>query len=170
MGNEEKLKVYLETSFVSYLTGGGTPNAKIAADQAYTRLWWEQEKRRVEVFVSGYTIAECEGGNASKSAERMDAIRGIAVLPDRTDEVISLARKLIEGHALPEGETTDALHIAAAAVNGMDILLTWNCKHMANPHTLPRTRQIISGEGLFCPAIMTPKTFIENTQMEVDHV
>ena len=116
MGDGDKLKVYLETSFVSYLTGGATPNAKIAADQAYTR------------------------------------------------------HKLIDGHALPDGETTDALHIATAAVNGMDVLLTWNCKHMANPHTLPRTRQIISAEGFFCPAIMTPKTFIENTQMEVDHV
>lgn len=99
MEGENKLKVYLETSFVSYLTGGATPNAKIAADQAYTRQWWECEKD-----------------------------------------------------------------------NGMDVLLTWNCRHMANPHTLPRTRQIISAEGFFCPAIMTPKTFIENTQMEVDHV
>ena len=39
MSEETKLKVYLETSFVSYLTGGLTTNAKIAADQAYTRQW-----------------------------------------------------------------------------------------------------------------------------------
>ena len=170
MEGENKLKVYLETSFVSYLTGGATPNAKIAADQAYTRQWWECERDKVDVFVSGYTLSECEGGNPSKSAERMNAIRGVAVLPDNTEAVVSLARKLIDGHALPDGETTDALHIATAAVNGMDVLLTWNCRHMANPHTLPRTRQIISAEGFFCPAIMTPKTFIENTQMEVEHV
>ena len=170
MNSETKLKVYLETSFVSYLTGGATPNAKIAADQAYTRQWWEREKDKVEVFVSGYTISECEDGNAIKSTARLDAIRGVAVLPDRTAEVVALARKLIDGHALPEGETTDALHIATAAVNGMDVLLTWNCRHMANPHTLPKTRQIISADGLFCPAIMTPKTFIENTEMEVAHV
>ena len=30
-----RLKVYLETSFVSYLTGDVTANAKVAADQAY---------------------------------------------------------------------------------------------------------------------------------------
>lgn len=166
MTDGTRLKVYLETSFVSYLTGGATLDAKIAADQAYTRLWWEREGRNVDVFVSGYTLSECESGNAKKSAARLDAIKGVPVLPDRTAEVIDLARKLINGHALPEGETTDALHIAVAAVNGMDVLLTWNCKHMANPHTLPRTRQIISAEGFFCPAIMTPKTFIENTCME----
>ena len=53
MGNDVKLKVYLETSFVSYLTGGATPNAKIAADQAYTRLWWERERTEVDVFLNG---------------------------------------------------------------------------------------------------------------------
>ena len=49
MSNDVKLKVYLETSFVSYLTGGVTLNAKIAADQAYTRIWWERERSEVEV-------------------------------------------------------------------------------------------------------------------------
>ncbi|MBO6167637.1 MAG: type II toxin-antitoxin system VapC family toxin [Kiritimatiellae bacterium] len=170
MSNDVKLKVYLETSFVSYLTGGVTLNAKIAADQAYTRIWWERERSEVEVFISGYTLAECEEGNATRAAERLGAIKDVPLLPDRSDEVVLLARKLIDGHALPEGETTDALHIAAAAVNGMDVLLTWNCKHMANPHTLPKTRQIIASSGFFCPAIMTPKTFIENTEMEVSHV
>ena len=169
MNVESKLKVYLETSFVSYLTGGATINAKIAADQAYTRQWWECEKDKVLIFVSGYTLSECEDGNAEKSRRRLDAIRGIEILPDNIDKVILLARKLIDGHALPEGETTDALHIATAAVNGMDVLLTWNCKHMANPHTLPMTRKIIAEAGFFCPAIMTPKTFIENTGMEVNH-
>ena len=104
MGNDVKLKVYLETSFVSYLTGGATPNAKIAADQAYTRLWWERERTEVDVFVSGYTLAECEDGNATRATERLDAIRDVPVLPDRSEEVVSLARKLIDGHALPEGE------------------------------------------------------------------
>ena len=169
MSEETKLKVYLETSFVSYLTGGLTTNAKIAADQAYTRQWWESEKEKAQVFVSGYTLSECEDGNSEKSTQRLNAIRDIEVLPDKIEEVVSLARQLISGHALPEGETTDALHIATAAVNGMDILLTWNCKHMANPHTLPKTRKIISEAGYFRPAIMTPKTFIENTEMEVRH-
>ena len=158
---ENKLKVYLETSFVSYLTGGATPNAKIAADQAYTRQWWEIEKSKVDVFVSGYTLSECEDGNPAKSAERLKAINGVAVLPDNAEAVVSLARKLIEGHALPEGETTDALHIATAAVNGMDVLLTWNCKHMANLITLPKTASVIAANGYECPKILTPKDALE---------
>lgn len=84
------------------------------------------------------------------------------------DEMVAeLGKKLLSGHAIPEGEVTDAMHIASAAIAGMDILLTWNCKHMANPHTLPKTRAIVSAAGYVCPAVMTPETFIKNTQLEV---
>jgi hypothetical protein len=43
MSNESKLKVYLETSLVSYLTGNMTTNAKITSDQTYTRQRWKCE-------------------------------------------------------------------------------------------------------------------------------
>ena len=162
----EKLKVYLETSFVSYLTGGATADARIAADQAHTRLWWNVERGKVEMFVSGYTIAECGNGDTEQSRLRLAAMEGLAVLPGNVEAEAALAQKLLDGHALPEQEFTDALHIAAAAINGMDILLTWNCRHLANPHTLPRTRKIISDAGYTSPEIMTPKTFLENSRME----
>ena len=96
------------------------------------------------------------------------AVRGLTALP-----VMLLACSLyaIDGeHAVPEGEITDAMHIASAAIAGMDVLLTWNCKHLANPHTLPKTRAIVAAAGYACPAVMTPKTFIENTQLEDSHV
>ena len=163
----DKLKVYLETSFVSYLTGVETSNAKIAADQAYTRQWWERERAKCDVYVSNYTLDESAKGNADLCARRIEKIRDVPVVPRRVEKEIELARQLIEGHALLEGETTDALHIASAAVAGMDILLTWNCRHMANPHTLPKTRDIVSAAGYVCPQVMTPRTFIENLDMEV---
>ena len=42
--------------------------------------------------------------------------------------------------------------------------------YLANPHTLPKTRSIVTAEGYVCPAVMTPKTFIENTQLETGYV
>ena len=54
----DKLKVYVETSFVCYLTGDETLNAKIAADQAYTRQWWEAERDRCDVFASKFVDPE----------------------------------------------------------------------------------------------------------------
>ena len=162
----DRLKVYIETSFVSYLTGGPTSDAKIASDQAFTRKWWETEQDKCDCFVSPYTIDESSVGNTDSVERRMAVISGLSALSVNPDEVDALAERLLAEHAVPEKEYTDALHIAAAAVAGMDILLTWNCRHMANPHTLPKTRDIVTANGYTCPAIMTPKTFIENVNME----
>lgn len=43
----------------------------------------------------------------------------------------------------------------------MDILLTWNCKHMANLITLPKTASVIAANGYECPKILTPKDALE---------
>ena len=71
-----------------------------------------------------------------------------------------LAEALMSGHAVPDSEPTDAFHISTAAVNGMDVLLTWNCRHMANPITLPVTASIIAKAGYRCPVIVTPEEFM----------
>lgn len=163
----DKLRIYVETSFVCYLTGDPTANAKISADQAYTRQWWGEEMSACEVFVSKYVIGECSVGRPDAVAKRDAILRQLSVIDVDTLKVEELAQKLIDGYALPCGETTDALHIASAAIAGMDVLLTWNCRHMANPHTLPKTIGIIEKAGYRCPWIMTPKTFLDNKNMEV---
>ena len=163
----DKLKVYVETSFVCYLTGDQTANAKISADQAYTRQWWAGEKQACNVFVSKYVIDECAVGREDAVAKRDAVLRELQLVEVDGAAVDALAQKLIDGHALPAGEATDALHIASAAVGRMDVLLTWNCRHMANPHTLPKTIGIIEESGYRCPWIMTLKTFLDNKNMEV---
>ena len=165
----DKLKVYLESSFISYLTGGLTANAKIAADQAFTRQWWLEEKPKCDVCASRFVLAESEDGCAEAIARRMEVLKTIPVLRPDDNKVADLAAKLIAGHAVPEKEATDALHIAAAAVIGADVLLSWNCRHMANPHTLPKTRQIVTSAGYICPQVMTPKTFLDNLNMEAEN-
>ena len=162
----DKLKVYLESSFISYLTGGSTANAKIAADQAFTRQWWMEEKPKCEICASRFVVDESEDGCAEAVARRMEILKTIPVLKPDDAKVADLAAKLISGHAVPENQATDALHIAAAAVIGADVLLTWNCKHMANPYTLPKTRRIIEAAGFKCPNVTTPERFMEDQEDE----
>ena len=85
------------------------------------------------------------------------------VLDGFIPEVENLSDRLIEGHALPATEATDASHIATAAVYGMDVLLTWNCRHMANEFTLPKTYGVLRDAGLKCPVIITPKRYMEDS-------
>lgn len=162
----DRLKVYIETSFVSYLTGGPTSDAKVASDQAFTRKWWETERDKCDCFVSEFTLDESFDGRPDMVACRRVAVEGIPLVRPDDQAVAALSKELLAEHAVPKDEVTDAMHIAAASVAGMDILLTWNCRHLANPHTLPKTRNIVTAAGYICPAIMTPKTFIENQTLE----
>jgi hypothetical protein len=72
-----------------------------------------------------------------------------------------LADALLAGVPLPEKATIDAFHISVAAVNGVEYLLTWNCKHIANPALRPRIERICRDMGYEPPAICTPPELME---------
>ena len=164
MAEERKLRVYCETSFWSFLNGRPTPLQHIAIKQAATLQWWQEIAPRCEVFISQYVGGESEKGSEADAQRRAASMEACIALDGMISEAKALARKLIEGHALPEQEVTDAAHIATASVYGMDVLLTWNCRHMANPVTLPRTAMIIGSEGYNCPVIITPAEFLERKE------
>lgn len=56
----------------------------------------------------------------------------------------------------------DALHIAAATFHGIDYLLTWNCKHIANAHVLARIRELLLELNWPEPVICTPEEMLGN--------
>ncbi len=91
-------------------------------------------------------------------------MRNAFILDGLTDEVGNLAEILLTSHAVPDKEITDAFHIATASVYKMDVFLTWNCRHMANPVTLPKTASVIGKAGYSCPIIVTPAEFLERKE------
>jgi len=162
MGNTiKKLKVYCETSFLSWLVSRPSTIPDHAVKQAYTRKWWEDCAPKCELFASGFVVNESASGDADQAALRLAELSKFNLLNGDVPEVSGLALRLLETHAIPEKETADASHIATAAVYGMDILLTWNCKHMANLITLPKTASVIASTGYECPKILTPKDALE---------
>lgn len=78
-----------------------------------------------------------------------------------TDEVGELARILIERVPLPPKAQVDSFHIAVAAVNGLDYLLTWNCSHINNPALRPRIDSLCRSMGFEPPVICTPQELLE---------
>lgn len=158
---KEKLKVYCETSFWSFLNGRRTPLQHVAVKQAATLQWWQEIAPLCEVYVSQHVGRESAKGDDVCAARRAESMRGCGLLDGLIPDVFALAQKLIDGYALPANEITDSVHIATAAVYGMDVLLTWNCTHMANPVTLPKTAMIVGGAGYVCPVIITPSEFLE---------
>jgi hypothetical protein len=64
------------------------------------------------------------------------------------------------GYRNRSDRAVDAVHIATAALNRIDYLLTWNCKHIANAKILPRIHQVLSDAGLPIPIICTPEELL----------
>lgn len=151
-----KQRVYLETTIVSYLVARPSRDLIVAAHQEVTRQWWESRRLQFDVYVSQLVVDEAQGGDIEAARKRLEAIRDIVNLAV-TEEAIELAESLTEEHALPAEAGADALHIAVATVNGLDFLMTWNCRHIANMELLPAIRRTVEGHGYELPWICTPE-------------
>jgi hypothetical protein len=150
------MNVYVETSIVSYLTARPTNDIRAAAHQNATLEWWASRKDEFALYVSEFVLAEASEGNADAANRRLVAIADIPLLR-ATPEVMALAEKLLIVGALPRKAYIDAFHIAISAVHGMDYLLTWNCKHIANAIMRPKIEAICINKGYDPPIICTPE-------------
>ena len=162
MSEKKRQKVYLETSFVSYLTGRATTREPVASWQAASRQWWEAVRPSCDLFVSEHVLNEIQKGSLDDVAKRVEAINDIPVLDGSILEITVIAERLITAHALPAQEIADAYHIATASYYRMDVLLTWNCRHMANEFALPKTYGVLRDAGYNPPVIITPKRYMED--------
>ena len=61
---------------------------------------------------------------------------------------------------LPAKAAVDAVHIATAALNRIDYLSTWNCKHIANPAFRRKIEDVLDDAGLCSPVICTPQEIL----------
>lgn len=150
--------VYIETTIPSYLTARPSRDLVRAAQQAITREWWER-RGEFDLFVSEAVLTEVAAGDPDAAARRADALAGVAELP-ATPEAAALARALLAGVPLPPKAAVDALHVALAAVAGMDFLLTWNCTHIANAVLRNRIEQVCRQSGYEPPVICTPAELV----------
>jgi len=151
--------VYLETTVVGHIAGRLHPIAAVLARQQITREWWDSANTRYRLFVSDLVLAECGDGDNEAAHERIEVLDGIDVLRT-TDAANDLAAALIAAHAVPETEPRDAMHIALAAINGVDYLATWNFKHIMNPSTQHRIDAVCRDAGIESPVICTPEQLL----------
>ena len=155
-----KPKVYLETTIPSYFTAWRSRDLIMAANQETTREWWSRRKNDFDFFVSQAVIKESGAGDLDAAKRRLDFLRPFPLL-DMSDEVESLAAKLIVDVPLPPKAQADALHIAVAAVNQMNYLVTWNCTHIANATLRSKIEKVCRSQGYEPPVVCTPQEMLE---------
>jgi len=158
-------RVYVETTIPSYLTAWPSRDLVRAAHQQITQEWWAR-RGSYELYSSRLVVVECQAGDPQAAADRMAAMAGIPLL-EQSPEVASLAEALLRDVPLPPKAASDALHIATAAVHGMEYLLTWNCTHIANVTFRPQIEAACRAAGYEPPLICTPEELsVEGTTHE----
>jgi len=154
-----KPSVYVETTIVSYLTARPSKDVVVRAHQEITRRWWRR-RAAFELFASPLIVEEAGRGDPAARVRRRRLLRNLSLLAV-TDEARGVARELLKQGALPQRAEADALHIAIAAVHGVEHLVTWNCRHIANARLRPQIEDIIRGVGYEPPVFCTPEELLE---------
>jgi len=154
-----KPSVYIETSIIGYLTSRISRDIITAANQQITQEWWEDHRGGYDLYVSQYVLDEVASGNPQAAQKRLQALNGLPLLTV-TEMAGDLAQALIRVGALPTRAGVDALHMAVAAVSGMNYLLTWNCRHIANAVIRPHIETTCRNYGYQAPVICTPYELI----------
>ena len=160
-----KPRVYIETTVISYLTARPARDVVIAGHQQSTRDWWATASERFELVISELAREEAGAGDPDAVRARLTLLASLALL-DATAEAQELAERLVSTSAVPEAAMRDAAHIAIAAANGIEYLVTWNFRHIANAVTRPQIESVCRQAGFESPVICTPEELMENIDDE----
>ena len=148
-------KVYIETTIVSYLTAKPAKDVITLAHQKVTREWWRRHRQQYELYSSQSVLDEASDGDPTAARKRLDALAELPLVP-ASQEAAALAKNLVAHGLLPKRAAADATHLAMATVGGMDVLLTWNCRHLANASMLVQVSRFIRTIGYEAPIVCTP--------------
>ena len=159
--------IYIETSIISHAAAWTSSNPKLALLQQQARDWWKIERPKFRVVTSQLVLDEAAIGDPIAAAARLAMLHDIDLIPtDSRIEVI--ADELISRSLMPAKARLDALHVATAAVGGLQFLLTQNCRHIANGHTLPRVYKALEDLGFPNFLIYTPAVFLEDDENDTE--
>jgi len=152
-------RVYVETTITSYLAARPSRDLVQAARQQITHDWWNNQRQNYELCVSEIVLDEAAAGDPDAAARRLTFLRDLPLL-DLTDAVSNVAKAIVESGLLPPQAARDAVHIAVSSVHAVDILLTWNCRHIANAAIMKELGQIVAQCRHEIPVICTPEELL----------
>ena len=155
------MRIYIESTIPSYVVARQARDLLQAARQQLTRDWWDLKREHHELFISQVVLDEITDGEAEMARQRLKLLRGVPLL-ELNVAANDLGREVLRSGLLPASADGDAAHIALATVHEMDILLTWNCRHIANVAIQQRLRRLVEQSGYTLPSLATPEEFMND--------
>lgn len=127
----KKLSIYLDTSIISFYFAEDAPFY-----QQITRDFFHNYIDDYDVYISEIVMLELRNTNdnelKSKFIELTRHYQLDVIQIEENPELNQLAKEYIKNGIIPESKIEDAYHIAVSVYHGIDILLSWNFKHLAN--------------------------------------
>ena len=154
--------VYLETTIFNFPFADDAPQYR--ADTL--RLFAEIKAGKFKPFTSKYVTRELENTDDKVKLEKMKSLiidHRITIIP-ASDEAEHLADVYIQAGVIPEKYETDAFHIAAATVAGLDYIVSLNFRHIVKHKTIIETELINAREGYKRIFIHTPAEVTEHEE------
>jgi hypothetical protein len=141
--------IYVETTIPSFYTETRA-GIDIEARRQWTREWWVKPKPDQRLVTS----------DALRREESLALVRPLEEL-DYTTEVAEIAAVYLQHKLMPVEAIGDADHLALASLYNCDMLVTWNCKHLANANKTGHIRRVNALLGLRTPLLVTPLELLE---------
>ncbi len=145
-----KPRIYLDTSVINFLFADDAPDF-----QKVTVEFFENHSQHYDLFISEVVLVEIARNPNHEHRQKLETVlrqQPIAVLPsDRRVEIERLADLYVAQRIVPATKRDDAFHVAYATVFGLDILLSWNFKHLANVRREARFMAVNQNEGYWHP-------------------
>jgi hypothetical protein len=157
-----KQKVYLETTLFNFYVDKDRNDAHIDT----VRLFKEIAAGKFEAFTSDYVIDELERAPESKRTMMTNLISDYSIKVIEPDaEASRLADIYVSEGVLPPKYRTDGLHIAIAAVYGLDLIISMNFEHIVKNKTEKMTGAINTLHGYRAVEIVSPMEVVDSVEL-----
>jgi predicted nucleic acid-binding protein len=127
----------------------------------WTRQWWANPMPDQRLVTSAVVFEELEHiPDIARRERSLALIRGLEQL-NYTVEIAEIEEVYVSHKLMPAEATGDADHLALASFYNCDMLVTWNCRHLANANKAGHIRRVNALLGLRTPMLVTPLQLLE---------
>ncbi len=144
----KKLSLYIETSVFGFYYDEDIRN--LYKREATIKLFNQIKEGLFDGYISDVVLRELLAISDLGLREKIrDLVNLLTVLPIRSeDDVEYLSNLYINRGVIPPHKRDDAVHIAIVVVNPqIDILVSWNCKHIVNVNIKRKLKLLTEEEG-----------------------
>ena len=154
--------IYVETTIPSFYTETRDED-EIRIRRKWTRQWWHLPHDAQDLATS--FVVQDELNRIPDKKRRDAALQLIRPLEQfvYTTEIEEIVEVYLAHKLMPHEAMGDAAHLALASFNNCDILVTWNCRHLANANKTDHIRRVNALLGLQTPLLVTPLELLEKS-------